>query len=266
MRWVIGDIHGMFGPLETMIGVLEKHDKSAHFVFVGDYINRGPESRRVIDLLLQLPRARFVRGNHDDVFDLILNEHWMGGEEETFDPLAACSWFLRHGLRDTLLSYGITGRAIEQFTEEPGSEFLELIRVTVPTAHAKFVRDLPAFIGDPDALIAHAFWPPEELNDDQHIHERLDDDAEMAHRVIWERWKNYQVLAEKPWKRPAFFGHTPVQNYPASMREMDAFPVMGPMITLLDTAIALGRDGRLTAVCIEDGRAVQIDRECREVE
>ncbi len=265
MRWVIGDVHGMFAPLETMLLVVARLDREATFYFVGDYINRGPESRRVLDLLVTLKNAKFVRGNHDDVFDLILNEHWLGGEEETFDPVTACSWFLKHGLRETLLSYGITNRAIEQFVDDPSAAFLDLIRVTVPKAHAKFVHALPVFIGEKDALIAHAFWPPEELNDDKHIHERIDDDAEMNHRVIWERWKNYQVLAEKPWKRPGFFGHTPVQNYPASMRVMDAMPVMGPMVTLLDTAIALGSDGRLTAVCIEDGQVVQIDRECRVV-
>lgn len=265
MRWVIGDIHGMFAPLETLLLVVAKLDKKASFHFVGDYINRGPDSRRVLDLLTQLEDSRFVRGNHDDVFDLILNEHWLGGEEETFDPLAACTWFLRHGLRDTLLSYGITDRAIDQFVDDPGSEFLELIRVSVPKSHRQFIRNLPVFVGDKDMLIAHAFWPPEEANDDKHIHNRLDDDAEMNHRVIWERWKNFQVLADKPWKRRAFFGHTPVQNYPASMRGLDAFPVNGPMVTLLDTAIALGSDGRLTAVCVEDGQVVQINRECRVV-
>lgn len=266
MRWVIGDIHGMFAQLETMLLVLAKIDKGATFYFVGDYINRGNDSRRVLDLLVTLKDARFVRGNHDDVFDLILNDTWLGGEEETFEPVAACSWFLKHGLRETLTSYGITNRAIEQFIDDPSATFLDLIRATVPKAHAQFVRGLPVFIGEKDALIAHAFWPPEEPNDDKHIHSRLDNDAGMNHRVIWERWKNFQILAEKPWKRPAFFGHTPVQNYPASLRGSDCLPVKGPKVTLLDTAIALGSDGRLTAVAIEDGRVVQIDRDCRVVE
>lgn len=265
MRWVIGDIHGMFAPLEAMLKAIAKLDRKAQFNFVGDYINRGPDSKRVLDLLITLKDARFVRGNHDDVFDLILNEHWLGGEEETFEPLAACNWFLKHGLRDTLLSYGVVHREIEQFMDRPGQEFLDLIRSKVPKAHSEFIHKLPLFVGDSDALIAHAFWPPEELNNDQHIHERLDDDAEMAHRVLWERWKGPQILADKPWKRHAYFGHTPVQNYPGSLREMDCQPVSGPKITLLDTAIALGGDGRLTAVCVEEDRVVQIDRNCRVV-
>lgn len=263
MRWVIGDIHGMFAPLETILIVIAKLDRQPIFNFVGDYINRGPESKRVLDLLTELEHARFVRGNHDDVFDLILNDHWLGGEEETFDPLAACNWFLKHGLRDTLISYGVAHREIEQFMDEPAERFLHTIRSKVPKRHREFFRNLPIFIGETDLLIAHAFWPPEEVNDDTHIHERIDDDVEMSHRVLWERWKNFQILADKPWKRPAFFGHTPVQNYPASMREMDCQPVCGPMVTLLDTAIALGNDGRLTAVCVEDGHVVQIDRNCR---
>ena len=265
MRWIIGDIHGMFAPLETILLVVSKMDRDACFYFVGDYINRGPESRRTLDLLVNLKNARFVRGNHDDVFDLILSDQWFGGEEEAFDPVTACNWFLKHGLRETLTSYGIKEKAIEQFVDEPGAEFLELIRITVPKSHREFIRKLPVFIGEKDLLVAHAFWPPEETNDDKHIHERLDDNAEMVHRVLWERWKNYQILAPKPWKRPAFFGHTPVQNYPLSMRKHVAGPIVSSMVTLLDTAIALGTDGRLTAVCVEDGQIVQIDRMCRVV-
>ena len=58
MRWVIGDIHGMVKPLEALIRAVEQHDKERQLMFVGDYVNRGPHSKEVIDLLLSLKEAR----------------------------------------------------------------------------------------------------------------------------------------------------------------------------------------------------------------
>jgi serine/threonine protein phosphatase 1 len=106
MRWVIGDIHGMSRPLRALLAELERRDPQAMFYFVGDFVNRGPDSRGVVDLLLSLPgsRARFCRGNHDDIFDLILNgKSYASGA----DPVPVFSWFMAHGLDRTLASYGI---------------------------------------------------------------------------------------------------------------------------------------------------------------
>ncbi len=49
-------------------------------MFVGAFVNRGPDSRGVIALLMSLPNARFVRGNHDDVFDQVLSGVSYAGE------------------------------------------------------------------------------------------------------------------------------------------------------------------------------------------
>ena len=264
MRWILGDIHGMFVPLDAIVTAIGRRDAAARFIFVGDYVNRGPDSKRVIELLSTLPNARFVRGNHDDVLDLILNEHWFGGESETFHPLAACEWFFRHGLYDTLASYGLNRAAIDYHRERPSKEMLNVIRAVFPPTHKRFLFELPVIVEDVDLFVAHAFWPPEESNDSAHVRSRIEGEVEMAHRVIWERFKNAQVLASKPWARPAFFGHTPVSNYPESMRDRGAnVPVSGPMITLLDTAVALGDDGRLSAICVEDRQLVQVDRSGR---
>ena len=266
MRWILGDIHGMFGPLEAIVNAIGSRDADPRFIFVGDFVNRGPDSKRVIEFLLAMDptRTRCVRGNHDDVLDLILNEHWYGGEREAFHPLAACNWFLGHGLYDTLASYGLSRATVDYHRERPeDSELLNVIRNAFPVAHKRFLYQLPVVVDDADLFVAHAFWPPEEANDGQHVGRRIGhgDDAELMHRIIWERFTTLQIREEKPWTRPAFFGHTPVSNYPESLRDGDAnVPIRGPMITLLDTAIALGAGGRLTAVSAEDGRIIQVDR------
>ena len=82
MRWIIGDVHGMRAALERLLEAVGRVDPSARFYFVGDYVNRGPDARGVIDLLLSLTNARFVRGNHDDIFDRVeLRGHeWLRGK------------------------------------------------------------------------------------------------------------------------------------------------------------------------------------------
>ncbi|MFT3785878.1 MAG: metallophosphoesterase [Tepidisphaeraceae bacterium] len=266
MRWVIGDIHGMYGPLNAMLDALSALDADARFYFVGDYVNRGPQSREVLELLTSLPegRAKFCRGNHDDVLDLILHDQWLGGENDAFEPLAACVWFLKHGLADTVASYDVDDDELDYHRYHPSEELLKLIRTAIPAEHKRFIRGLPICIDEPDAFVAHAFWPPEETIDVLHVADRLED-AAMRHRVVWERYKASQIVAKKPWRRPAFFGHTPTQNYGDLDGSAEGKPICGPHVTLLDTAIALGSDGRLTAVSIEDGRVVQIDRKCKVV-
>jgi serine/threonine protein phosphatase 1 len=266
MRWVIGDIHGMFRPLEAMLEAVGKIDSHPLFCFVGDYVNRGPNSRQVIELLLHLNNARFVRGNHDDVLDLILHDQWFGGEADAFTPADAAHWFLKHGLVDTLLSYGMDRGELADLQSDDDDRALVLqIRQVIPSAHRQFIRNLPIYLSDADAFIAHAFWPPEEKNDPIYVEVRSRLDVEFRHRVLWERYHPNQITAAKAWSRPAFFGHTPVSNYPAPLTAGRNHPIRGPLITLLDTAIALGSEGLLSAVCIEDGRSLQIDRDCRVV-
>src|SRR3954454_22355415 len=105
MRWIIGDVHGMAKPLETLIREIAKVDAASVLYFVGDYVNRGPDSRGVIDLLLTLSNARFVRGNHDDVLDQILHGAAYAENPSRGDRFIAIQWFLEHGLLDTFLSY-----------------------------------------------------------------------------------------------------------------------------------------------------------------
>src|SRR5689334_9048663 len=106
MRWVVGDIHGMLRPLRALVDEIYRRDAAPRLLFVGDYVNRGPDSRGVIDLLLSLPDAGFVRGNHDDVFDLVLHGSCYDTHGSAPDAGSAFAWFVNHGLDNTLTSYG----------------------------------------------------------------------------------------------------------------------------------------------------------------
>ena len=105
MRWIIGDLHGMLRPLETLVQEIPRIDSEAVYYFVGDYVNRGPDSKGVVDLLLSLKNAKCIRGNHDDIFDQILHGTSYAENATRGDRFMAFQWFLEHGLTDTLLSY-----------------------------------------------------------------------------------------------------------------------------------------------------------------
>ncbi|ABS60877.1 metallophosphoesterase family protein [Fervidobacterium nodosum] len=76
MLWAIGDIHGCLNALETLINEISPtpNDK---LVFLGDYIDRGPDSKGVVDFLIELSKRTdciFLRGNHEQMLlDVIDN-------------------------------------------------------------------------------------------------------------------------------------------------------------------------------------------------
>ncbi|OLN29796.1 Serine/threonine protein phosphatase [Desulfovibrio sp. DV] len=67
--FAVGDIHGQAGRLDALLGRLDGLDPTARLVFLGDYIDRGPASRQVVDRLLALGKKRpdtvFLLGNHE---------------------------------------------------------------------------------------------------------------------------------------------------------------------------------------------------------
>ena len=85
--FVVGDIHGCATELERLLRRLEL-GPSDRIVFLGDYIDRGSDTRSVVDLLLELKTNRrcqstFLKGNHEDMF---LDFLGYGG-------FSTCSWY-----------------------------------------------------------------------------------------------------------------------------------------------------------------------------
>lgn len=259
MNWVIGDIHGMLRPLRALVERVRLSDPSPAFFFVGDYINRGPDSKGVIDFLLSLPTARFARGNHDDIFDQILHGTGYVPNPSAPSEVVAFRWFVQHGLADTLASYGVEPWEVDDVFARPSPEAVARLMAAVPPAHRAFVRSLAPVIEMPDFFVAHAMWNPDEPDADPPIADRLAADPRLRYQVIWGRYGR-ELTRPKRWRRTGYFGHTPVQTYPADLQKEEHTPIRGPQIVLLDTAVALTPEGRLTAVCVETGEAAQVDR------
>jgi hypothetical protein len=264
MRWIIGDVHGMFGPLEALLEEVARRDAGARFYFVGDYINRGPDSKRVLDLLISLKSvgAQFVRGNHDDIFDQVINGQSYATNAANSDPVVAFQWFMEHGLDATFESYGVDYAALEQCQLRPGVERLNKITAAVPDSHKRFIRELGPLIEEADLFVAHAIWDPYENDLSESMRRTLERDGGARHKLLWGRFGEQDIAWTKMWKRTGYFGHTPVFAYAASQKtgELLPEPIVGNQLVLLDTACALSDTGRLTAYCAEAKRFVQVDR------
>jgi hypothetical protein len=244
-------------PLAALLDVVRLADAAARFFFVGDYVNRGSESRQVIELLLSLKDAKFVRGNHDDVFDQVLHGQNYTGESSESHRLAAFQWFMQHGLDQTFMSYGVDSLELEEVLRRPTIGGLERLTEAVPEGHRRFIHELPAAIEEPDLFVVHAKWDPDSPSDA--IAARAGASEKTRYTVLWGRFQSPEIDRKKRWKHRGFFGHTPVFNY-ARDDDEDATPIVRDDIVLLDTGAALGPEGRLTAVCAETNEVIQVDR------
>jgi serine/threonine protein phosphatase 1 len=257
MHWVVGDIHGMLHPLKRLLRAVNEDDSSARLVFAGDYVNRGPDSCKVIDLLLTLKNAHFIRGNHDDVFDLVLHGHSYAESAASSNPALAFQWFMDFGIDSTFYSYGADWHWLNETARHPTPERMAKLTAFVPEAHRNFIHSLPPVYEHDDFFVLHGRWAPAEKCYPPSISENLRTDPELRQNILWARFPKEEISAEKAWSRRGFFGHTPVHSYASNPRSAAMVPIIGPNIVLLDTAAALTTAGRLTAYCVEENRYIQ---------
>ena len=243
MDWIIGDIHGCLDQLTAILREIGRHDPDPQYYFTGDYCNRGPNSKGVVDQILDLGiRAHPIRGNHDDCFDAILR----GELTEYNDPKHASStpeiayWFTRFGLGPTFSSYGATD---EEFDNNRSTVTkLKVLTDKVPPTHHLFYRTLPLFIETPDFFIAHAYLPRDIPMSEVAgaIEGRIISDG-----MLWHRFDMVQIMNPKIWGKVGYFGHTPTHTYSEEFRHRI---IRGMDMVLLDTGVAY-KNGALTAIC-----------------
>lgn len=147
--YAVGDVHGCAGLLADMLEKIED-DAGGHppdqwrIVMLGDYTDRGPHSRQVLDMLaarMDDPRFVFLRGNHDEWLERFLAE-----PEEVGDS------FLYWGGMETLESYGIRtyGEAVTN------SELSSELNRRFPAAHRRFLSRLQYSYSLGDYFFVHA--------------------------------------------------------------------------------------------------------------
>jgi serine/threonine protein phosphatase 1 len=160
--YAIGDIHGRRDCLDALLLQIGEDDRNrgtaqTTLVLLGDLVDRGPESRGVIEclsLLDKLRRCVFLMGNHEEVFI----EAWEGDE-------GAARLFHRIGGRETLLSYGVTPA---DYDCADFAQLRALLATHVPAEHIAFLRGFRDFYRSGDYLFVHAGIRPGTPIDEQH--------------------------------------------------------------------------------------------------
>ncbi|MDB5682910.1 MAG: serine/threonine protein phosphatase [Sphingomonas bacterium] len=154
--YAVGDIHGRLDLTEQLIGMIEQDDAErgaaeTMIVFLGDLVDRGPDSCGVIDFLMRYregPReCVFLAGNHDEIFARAAS-----GDRE------AAATLHRMGGRETALSYGISG---EEYDRGDYGDLAALLAERVPAAHTRFMRSWPDWHQIGDYVFVHAGIKPD---------------------------------------------------------------------------------------------------------
>lgn len=155
--YAIGDVHGRLDLLERMhdaIAAEIERDRPDDWriVHLGDYVDRGPDSKGVLDLVVALtardPRMIALAGNHDIGFLDFLAEPRTDG------------LFFRFGGIETARSYGVplapaAGRVV-MMGESALREGHAVLRQAVPRAHVELLGALPRFVEFGDFFFCHA--------------------------------------------------------------------------------------------------------------
>lgn len=182
--WIIPDIHGYAETLDSLLKQI-RPAKEDQLIFLGDYIDRGPNSKGVLDMVMSLEQEGYnvipLRGNHESYFveayhyDFTLKRGLFGkknGKQK--------AWFV-HGGRETMKSFGT-------------KDLRE-----VPKKYIDWIEKTKLYHLTDDYIIVHAG-----------MNFSIDDPFEDEFSMLW--IKDFNVKPEKIGGRKVIHGHTPVSH------------------------------------------------------
>ncbi len=160
--YAIGDVHGCAHLLDALLTIIAQDDKDRprkpiSLILLGDLVDRGPESRAVVETVMALTGSggdvRCLKGNHEEAFILAAR-----------GDLRALPLFRRMEGEATLASYGLDPALFRVMTDTELADWMER---HVPRAHVDFLDALPDSIAIGDYLFVHAGIRPGVPIDDQ---------------------------------------------------------------------------------------------------
>ena len=172
--FAIGDIHGCYDQLVALLKKIPINFKQDTLVFMGDYIDRGPQSVEVVDYLIELkkrvPGIIFLKGNHEDMLEKYLD----GTDRFTY---------LLNGGQQTLDSY------LSRSTNTGAHP--------IPPDHMEFFKSLQLVYETENYIFVHAGLRPKVALDSQETED-----------MLWIRDKFLNSRFD--FGKPVIFGHTPL--------------------------------------------------------
>ena len=198
ITYAIGDVHGCLDKLTTLVDLCMKHcaGRPMRLVFLGDYVDRGPDSRGVVNRLRALQSEMpgmvvCLRGNHEA---LLLEAVATDDESQ---------WFL-NGAIQTLVSYGVREA------------------IALPRDHVDWIASLPLFFDDGRRFFVHAGVDP-----------TLPLDRQNERDLLWIR--EPFLSSDRDYGRLIVHGHTPLQtarpDLHANRLNLDTAAVYGGRLT-----------------------------------
>jgi serine/threonine protein phosphatase 1 len=224
LLYAVGDIHGRLDLLERMLDLIAQDAREREsvrqkaLVFLGDYVDRGPDSRGVVERLIRDPLrgfdTHFLKGNHEAILLDFLKE-----------PLRLDHWLMNGG-DATMLSYGVDVERLERLGAPP-EIWRNTLADALPESHLRFFRQLALSVSFGDYLFVHAGVRP-----------GVPLGAQSEADLVWIR-APFLESGER-FGKIVVHGHTPGRE-----------PVTRPNRIGIDTGAVF--TGRLTALKLQDG-------------
>lgn len=184
LTYVIADLHGRFDLLQAALSNIVQHAGARPFkiVTLGDYVDRGPQSREVIAGLMSAQAAGTnlicLKGNHEYIMQRALTWTWLASASRT----RCLSWWKHNGGDFTLASYGNK----------------------VPPDHLRWIKKLPTLHVDKYRIFVHAG-----VDANKPLDEQTDE------FLLWHRYPEGVDIGHG--KRHVVHGHTPHRHGPENL-------------------------------------------------
>ncbi|MEI6901201.1 MAG: metallophosphoesterase [Bacteroidota bacterium] len=183
-RWVIPDIHGCINTLQILIDEQIKPARYDELYFLGDYLDRGPDPKGVIDFIRKLQKDEYsitaLRGNHEDFVIELYDAECQ----------AKIPWLYNFANKKKKLWYDIGGvETLESFEIRNLKE--------MPVEYIEWLRDLPYYKILDDFILVHAG-----------LNFSAQDPFKDTRSMMWTR--EFKVDTEKIGNKRIIHGHVPI--------------------------------------------------------
>ena len=221
-NWVIPDIHGYAKTLRALVEELIRPSRSDGLYFLGDYIDRGPDSKGVIDYIISLQEDEFnvklLRGNHEDYLLRLYNKervprHFLGLPVGNY---LKKEWY-KYGGKTTMGSFGL--KNVDE----------------LPEKYVNWLDSLEYYAEVDGYVLVHAG-----------LNFEIEDPFSDTHAMMWV--KDFQADLSKIENRKVVHGHVPVSlDFINLVKESENFPFID-----LDNGVYMdGKDGFGNLVALE---------------